>query len=134
MVGELNSTVRPQDRTDVARYFAVAVPAQLWNQAARQVSEVQGKSLSENAHAFALLNMAISDGLVSVMETKYHYVFWRPITDSSRRHRRQPRDRARSDLGTPHHHAVFPELSVGPRGCELRSAHRSREHLWQGRP
>ena len=24
--------------------------------------------------------MAISDALVSVMETKYHYVFWRPIT------------------------------------------------------
>lgn len=79
-VGELDSTERPQDRADVARYFAVAVPAQLWNQAARQVSTVQGKSLSENAHAFALLNMAISDGLVSVMETKYHYVFWRPTT------------------------------------------------------
>jgi len=79
-VGELNSSARPQDRTDVARYYAVAVPAHLWNQAARQVSVAQGKSLSENARAFALLNMAISDGLVSVMETKYFYVRWRPIT------------------------------------------------------
>jgi hypothetical protein len=24
--------------------------------------------------------MAVSDGLISVMETKHHYVFWRPIT------------------------------------------------------
>jgi hypothetical protein len=79
-VGELNSPERPQDRTDVARYFAVAVPAHLWSQAARQVSAAQGKSLSENARIFALLNMAISDGLVSSIETKYHYVFWRPIT------------------------------------------------------
>ncbi|MBZ5565779.1 MAG: vanadium-dependent haloperoxidase, partial [Acidobacteriia bacterium] len=40
----------------------------------------QETSLSENARAFALLNMAMSDGLVSSMDTKYHYVFWRPIT------------------------------------------------------
>src|SRR5712692_9805290 len=75
-VGELNSSARPQDRTDVARYFAVAVPVHLWGQAISQASAAQGKSLSENARAFALLNMAISDGLVSSIETKYHYVFW----------------------------------------------------------
>jgi hypothetical protein len=80
LVGALNSTARPQDRADVARYFAVASAPHLWNQAARQVSAAQDTSLSENARAFALLNMAISDGLVTVMETKYHYVFWRPIT------------------------------------------------------
>jgi hypothetical protein len=79
-VGELNSTKRPQNRTDVARYFAVVGAPHVWNQAASQVSAAQGKSLSENARAFALLNMAISDGLVSSMETKYHYVFWRPYT------------------------------------------------------
>ena len=99
-VGELNSTARPQDRTDVARYFAVAGPAHVWNQAISQVSVAQGKSLSENARAFALLNMAISDGLVSSMETKYHYVFWRPIhRDPRRRHRRQPEDRPGSGSG-----------------------------------
>jgi hypothetical protein len=79
-VGELNSTARPQDRSDVARYFAVASAVHVWNQAASQASATQSKSLSENARAFALLNIAISDGLVSVMETKYHYVFWRPYT------------------------------------------------------
>ena len=79
-VGELNSTERPQDRADVARYFASVSAALAWNQAASQVSAAQGKSLSENARAFALLNMAMSDGLASTMETKYHYTFWRPIT------------------------------------------------------
>ena len=79
-VGEFNNTARPQDRTDVARYFAVVGAPHVWNQAASQVSAARGKSLAENARAFALLNMAISDGLVSSMETKYHYNFWRPYT------------------------------------------------------
>ena len=79
-VGAVSSAARPQDRTDVARYFAVAVPVHVWSQAISQVSVAQSKSLSENARAFALLTMAISDGLVSSMETKYHYVFWRPYT------------------------------------------------------
>jgi PAP2 superfamily len=79
-VGDINSTARPQDRTDVARYFAVIGAPHVWNQAASQVSGAQGKSLAENARAFALLNMAISDGLVSSMESKYHYDFWRPYT------------------------------------------------------
>jgi hypothetical protein len=58
VVGELNSTARPQDRTDVA-LFATAGPARIWNQAVSQASAAQGKSLSENARAFAL-NMAIT--------------------------------------------------------------------------
>jgi len=64
----------------VARYFAVASAPHVCNQAVREVASARGTSLSENARAFALLNMAISDGLVSSFETKYHYVFWRPIT------------------------------------------------------
>jgi hypothetical protein len=79
-VGDLNSSSRPQDLADVARYFAVVGAPHVWNQTASQVSGAQGKSLSENARVFALLNMAISDGLVSSIETKYHYVFWRPYT------------------------------------------------------
>jgi hypothetical protein len=79
-IGELDSAARPQDRADVARYFAVVGAPHVWNQAVSQVSAVHGNSLSENARAFALLNIAISDGLVSSIESKYHYVFWRPYT------------------------------------------------------
>jgi hypothetical protein len=79
-IGSVNSGNRPQDRTDVARFFAAASAAHAWNLAAQQVSEAAGLSLARNARAFALLNMAISDGLVASMETKYHYLFWRPVT------------------------------------------------------
>jgi hypothetical protein len=80
IVGSASSAVRPQHRTDVARYFAVVSAMDAWNSAARQVVATRHRSIAEAARFFALLNMAISDGLVSSMETKYFYQFWRPVT------------------------------------------------------
>ncbi|MBA3639499.1 MAG: vanadium-dependent haloperoxidase [Acidobacteriota bacterium] len=79
-VGDSASVMRPADRADGARFYAAVLAVATWNPAVRQVAEAEGTSLSENARAFALLNVAISDALVSVMETKYHYTFWRPET------------------------------------------------------
>jgi hypothetical protein len=79
-VGAVGSSSRPQDRTQVAQFFAVANAVYAWNMAVQQVGAAAGRSLAQNARAFALLNMAINDALVAVMETKYHYVFWRPVT------------------------------------------------------
>jgi hypothetical protein len=39
-----------------------------------------GRSLSENARALALINMAMSDSLVASFLNKYHFNFWRPET------------------------------------------------------
>jgi hypothetical protein len=79
-VGGVGSTERPDDRAAVARYYAATSAAHAWNQAAVQVMASQRKSLAERVRTLALLNMAISDGLVSSMETKYFYHFWRPVT------------------------------------------------------
>jgi hypothetical protein len=79
-VGGIDSTQRPADRANVARYYAVAIPVGIFNDIARQLSTAQGKSLSENAHDFALINMAISDAAVATFDSKYHYNFWRPET------------------------------------------------------
>src|SRR5205807_4094755 len=80
LVGRFDSPFRPQDRTDVARFYAITTPVMLFNSAARQVSAAQGKTLSENARIFALLGMAIADASIAVFDTKYHYSFWRPVT------------------------------------------------------
>lgn len=79
-VGSLTSTERPQDRADVVRFFQVSSPTLVFNQAARQVADAQGRSMSENARALALINMAINDSLVASFLNKYHYDFWRPET------------------------------------------------------
>jgi hypothetical protein len=79
-VGRFDSTERPQDRTDVARFYAASSPGYVLNLAARQVALEQGRSIEHNARAFALINMATSDSLVASFATKYHYNFWRPET------------------------------------------------------
>jgi len=79
-VGSLNSTDRPVDRSNVALYYAASTPTHVFNQAARQVALERYHSLSENARAFALINMAISDSFVAAFYNKYYYVFWRPET------------------------------------------------------
>jgi hypothetical protein len=78
--GGTNSIIRPQDRTDVARFYAVTSPVAVWNPVARQLSIPAGNSLSANAHALALLNMALHDAAVATFDTKYHYNSWRPET------------------------------------------------------
>jgi hypothetical protein len=80
-VGAADSVSRPQDRADVARFYAAFGPVTWANEAARQsVAARGGRSLSENARLFAVLMMAVSDAAVSVFETKYHYTSWRPET------------------------------------------------------
>ncbi len=79
-VGSVNSTERPQDRANVALFYAASSPTQVFNQAADQVAQEQGRSLSENARALALINIAMSDSLVASFLNKYHYNFWRPET------------------------------------------------------
>jgi hypothetical protein len=79
-VGGADSTERPERLADTARFYAAVLAVSAWNSAAAQTTLRQGHSLPFNARLFALLNMAINDGLVAVMETKYEYVFWRPET------------------------------------------------------
>jgi hypothetical protein len=76
-----NSTERSPDRASVVLFYAASSPTFIFNLAARQVvAQEEGHSLSENARAFALINMAIGDGSFASFFNKYHYNFWRPET------------------------------------------------------
>jgi PAP2 superfamily len=79
-VGSIESTERPQDRANVALFYAASSPTQVFNQAIQQVAREQRRSLSENARALAVMNMAMNDSLVASFLNKYHYNFWRPET------------------------------------------------------
>jgi len=79
-VGGIDSTERPQDRANVALFYAASSPTQVFNQAVQQVAQERWHSLSENARALALVNMATNDSLVASFLNKYHYNFWRPET------------------------------------------------------
>jgi hypothetical protein len=79
-VGSIDSTERPQDRADVALFYAVSSPTLVFNQAIQQVAQAQGRSLSNNARTLAVVNMAMNDSLVASFFNKYYYNFWRPET------------------------------------------------------
>ena len=79
-VGSIDSTERPQDRANVALFYAASSPTLVFNQAVQQVAQEQGRSLSENARALAVVNIAMNDSLVASFLNKYHYNFWRPET------------------------------------------------------
>jgi hypothetical protein len=79
-LGRIDSPYRPQDRTDVALYYAKVLGVGTWNPAVRQAAAGKNLSLTAKARLYALVNMALMDGFIAVMDTKYTYTFWRPET------------------------------------------------------
>jgi len=78
-IGSSTSSTRTQDQTDLARFWISTAP-QNWNPAARQVATAQGLSLSQNARALALLNLAGADAFIASWDAKFTYNQWRPVT------------------------------------------------------
>jgi hypothetical protein len=79
-VGASTSADRPADIAEVVRLYAATSPTFALSMATRQIAAEKGTSVSENARALALINMATSDALVASFMNKYHYNFWRPET------------------------------------------------------
>ena len=77
-IGALNSATRTADQTEAALFWAAENAQITWNNIARIAAAAHQNSLLENARLFALLNLAIADTSIAVMDTKYTYNFWRP--------------------------------------------------------
>jgi hypothetical protein len=69
---------RTPDQSAIARFWPGG--GTNWNAVTRVIVAGRGLDPWEHARLFALLNMASSDGFVSVFDTKYTYNFWRPVT------------------------------------------------------
>jgi hypothetical protein len=77
--GGLASSLRTPEQTDIARFWSTNVIAQ-YNQALRDVAAGRGLSLLETARLMAMVNIVGADAQISVMNAKYRYGFWRPVT------------------------------------------------------
>jgi hypothetical protein len=77
-VGELTSSVRTQEQTQIALFWR-ASPTAIWNNVLRQVIADRELDLSATARAFALFYLAAADASVACWEAKYAYNFWRPF-------------------------------------------------------
>ena len=77
--GTTTPSARTADQTQMAHFWYESSPLG-WNRIARAAAIQEGLGLWENGRLFALLNMASADGYIANFDTKYHYLYWRPIT------------------------------------------------------
>jgi hypothetical protein len=79
-IGSVNSTTRTADQTQVAMLWRLPLTNhQVWNRVAQDVARARHTTLVQNARRFALLEMAMHDGLQTSFASKFHYGLWRPV-------------------------------------------------------
>jgi len=79
VMGPYNGSARSADQSELALFWAGNTPL-YWNRIAAQIATSHSLRLSQNAHLFAMLNVAMADAGIACWDGKYRYVFWRPIT------------------------------------------------------
>jgi hypothetical protein len=78
-MGSLSGSGRTADQSELALFWAGNTPL-YWNRIAAEIAADRGQRLTENARLFGLLNLTIADASIACWDSKYRYVFWRPIT------------------------------------------------------
>ena len=78
-LGELDSTTRTADQTEIGYFWADSGPL-LWQNALRFISRNYLDSVGDAARMFALADTALADAQIACWDSKYFYNFWRPIT------------------------------------------------------
>lgn len=79
LMGVFSGSSRTPDQSELALFWQLNTPL-AWDRIAAQISTQRGLSFVENAHLFALLNVTMADAAIACWDSKYRYVFWRPIT------------------------------------------------------
>ena len=77
--GAVNSTVRTADQTATA-YFWNANNINQYNQTMQNVVAQHGMDLVDAAHLLAMVEIVSTDAGLACFDSKYFYLFWRPIT------------------------------------------------------
>jgi hypothetical protein len=84
VIGRVDSTSRTDDQTLVAQLWAaVGTPTNIFDiyyTLAGDVALAFGSDLVQTARLFALLSVAIHDGLLISFTSKFDYGLWRPVT------------------------------------------------------
>jgi hypothetical protein len=77
--GGADSTVRTPAQGATALFFTANVIRQ-FNRAVRDVIQAESLCLTDAARLQAMVNMTGADALIAVLNAKYHFLFWRPVT------------------------------------------------------
>ena len=77
--GGSTSTARTPEQTSIALFWTANVIRQ-FNRAARDFATAHSLGVLETARLFAMINTVSADALMSVLNSKYKFLFWRPVT------------------------------------------------------
>jgi hypothetical protein len=77
--GGQKSAERTPEQTATARFWLVGPPV-AYHPFLRQLVAAKQMSVVDSARFMALAAIGINDAIIAVLDAKYHYNFWRPIT------------------------------------------------------
>src|SRR5205823_7335428 len=78
-LGIVNSTAASADQALTGRFWNGAIQ-NYWNEITQTAAVQQTLTTAQSARLFALLNLALADGVIAFYDAKYTYNFWRPVT------------------------------------------------------
>jgi hypothetical protein len=78
-LGAVNSSVRTSEQTEIARFWATALP-EIHMGVIHSLARAPGREITRNARLYAAATAAVNDAEIAVLNAKYRYSFWRPIT------------------------------------------------------
>ena len=78
-LGSKASSQRTAEQTEIARFWEYSLPP-IYHAVVRSVGSMPGRTVAQNARLFAAASQAMDDAVIAVLEAKYHYGFWRPVT------------------------------------------------------
>ena len=73
------SAKRTAQQTETARFWLVGPPV-AYHPFVRQLVTTRQMGVVDSARFMALVAIGINDAIISILDAKYHYNFWRPIT------------------------------------------------------
>jgi hypothetical protein len=77
--GGQNSTKRTAQQSETARFWLVGPPV-AYHPFVRKLVTAKQMSVVDSARLMALVAVGLNDAIIAVLDAKYHYNFWRPIT------------------------------------------------------
>jgi hypothetical protein len=77
--GAQKSAKRTVQQTETARFWLVSGPV-AYQPFLRRLATAKEMDVVDSARFMALSGIAINDALIAVLDAKYHYNFWRPVT------------------------------------------------------
>jgi hypothetical protein len=79
IIGSATSAVRTPEQTEIASFWATSLP-DIHIRVVRSVAAAPAREVTRNARLYAAVAAAMNEAEIAVLEAKYHYQFWRPIT------------------------------------------------------